>query len=127
MVDKNVRLLTSQIFFKPLPAVKAKGYDEPVQIFQPINKAGEDQWGHSKRDFVGRVNEIKQIMHTAKDVAIHGTMTKLVFVSAMSGTGKSTLMVQAVEHVRAMMKKMKRRVIISRNVSRDGDSRVPFR
>jgi class 3 adenylate cyclase len=36
LVDKNVRLLTSQIFFKPLPAVKAKGYTDPVPIFQPI-------------------------------------------------------------------------------------------
>ena len=30
LVDKSIRLLTnSQIFFKPHPAVNAKGYDEP--------------------------------------------------------------------------------------------------
>ncbi|KAL9178549.1 hypothetical protein ACHAXT_001887 [Thalassiosira profunda] len=126
LVDKNVRLLTSKLFFKPIPAVDAKGYDEPVPIFEPIRNAAENQWGQVKRNFVGRESEIKEIMQLAKDMASHGTASRMLFISAMSGTGKSTLMVQATAHVRSMMKKMNKRAFVTRNVSRDGDSRVPF-
>ncbi|KAL7537358.1 hypothetical protein ACHAXR_007762, partial [Thalassiosira sp. AJA248-18] len=127
LVDKNVRLLTSQVYFKPLPAVKAKGYDDPVPIFEPIRNAPDNQWGHvNKKNFVGRAKEVKQIMHIAKDMVFHGGVSRLVFVSAMSGTGKSTLMVNATELVRAMVKKMDRRIVVSRYISNDGDSRVPF-
>jgi class 3 adenylate cyclase len=127
LVDKNVRLLTSQIFFKPLPAVKAKGYTDPVPIFQPI-MSGENEWGHTTTNIVGRQKEIKEIMYVAQDMMKmrKASASNFVFVSAASGTGKSTLMVQATEHVRAMVKKMKKRVIVTRNISNDGDSRVPF-
>ena len=89
LVDKNVRLLTSQVFFKPLPAVKAKGYDEPVPIFEPRKHVADDEWGHAKRNFIGRENEVKQIMHIAKDMMYQRSITKMCFVSAMSGSGKS--------------------------------------
>ncbi|KAL9178556.1 hypothetical protein ACHAXT_001894 [Thalassiosira profunda] len=126
LVDKNVRLLTSKLFFKPIPAVDAKGYDEPVPIFEPIRNAAENQWGQVKRNFVGRESEIKEIMQLAKEMTLHGTASRMLFISAMSGTGKSTLMVQATAHVRSMLKKMNKRAFVTRNVSRDGDSRVPF-
>lgn len=125
LVDKNVRLLTSQIFFKPLPAVDAKGYADPVPIFEPV-MAGENEWGHTKRNIVGREKEIKEIMLVAKDMALTRMASKVLFVSAASGTGKSTLVVQSTERVRAMVKKMKKRVIVTRNISNEGDSRVPF-
>jgi class 3 adenylate cyclase len=89
LVDKNVRLLTSQVFFKPLPAVKAKGYDEPVPIFEPRKRVVDDEWGHAKRNFIGREDEVKQIMHIAKDMMYQTSVTKMCFVSAMSGSGKS--------------------------------------
>ncbi len=125
LVDKNVRLLTSQIFFKPLPAVDAKGYADPVPIFEPV-KSGENEWGHTKRYIVGREKEMKEIMLVAKDMTLTKMASKVLFVSAASGTGKSTLVVQSTERVRAMVKKMKKRVIVTRNISNDGDSRVPF-
>ena len=129
LVDKNVRLLTSQIFFRPLPAVNAKGYSDPVPIFQPMRTSTDQQtnkWGHAKKRFVGRSNEIKHIMHVAKGVALTRVTSKFLFVSASSGTGKSTLMVQATESVRAMVKKMKKSVIVTRYISNEGDSRIPF-
>ncbi|KAK1736676.1 adenylate/guanylate cyclase domain-containing protein [Skeletonema marinoi] len=119
LVDKNVRLLTSQIFFKPLPAVKAKGYTESVPIFEPV-MAGENEWGQTKTNIVGRETEMKEIMRVAKDMALSRIASKFLFVSAASGTGKSTLMVQSTERVRAMVKKMKKRVIVTRNISNDG-------
>jgi hypothetical protein len=39
LVDKTVQMSTNKVFFKPLPVVEAKGYDEPVPIFMPMNQA----------------------------------------------------------------------------------------
>jgi len=125
LVDKNVRMLTSQIFFKPLPPVNAKGYDDPVPIFVPV-QGNEPRWGNAKNNFVGRSNEIKQIMHIAKKIISERGASKFVFISATSGTGKSSMLVQATERVRAMMKMIKKRVIVTRNISNEGDTRVPF-
>ncbi|KAL7552126.1 hypothetical protein ACHAWF_018244 [Thalassiosira exigua] len=127
LVDKNVRLLTSQVFFKPLPAVKAKGFDEPMPIFEPIQTSTDDKWGQRKhKNFIGRSKEIMHIMRKAKDLVFGGTASKLVFLSAVSGTGKSALMAKSTKHVKAMLKKVNKKVITLRNTSREGDSRVPF-
>ena len=132
LVDKTVRLLTNKVFFKPLPAIEAKGYNEPVPIFEPMKQASsrpepEGHWRQAKRNFFGRAGELKQIMRTAKEVTLHDSISKLLLVTAMSGSGKSTLIVQATELVRAMAKKMHRRMIITRNISNEGDLMLPFR
>ena len=128
LVDKVVRLLSSdsQIFFKPLPPVKAKGYDEPVPIFEPI-RSNESQWGKWNHTFVGRSNEIQQIMQVAKCIALNNDASKFIFVSAESGSGKSAMITQTTARVRAMTQKMKKRIIVTRHISNEGDSRVPFR
>jgi hypothetical protein len=126
LVDKNVRLLSSQTYFKPLPAVTAKGYDEPVPIFEPM-KPNDTQWGKMVPNFIGRSNEIKHIMQVAKGMALNTSTSKFLFISAASGTGKSCMIVQAAARIRAMAKKMKRNAIVTRHVSNQGDSRVPFR
>ena len=129
LVDKSIRLLTShsQIFFKPLPAVSAKGYDEPVAIFEPVKTNELHQWDKLKPNFVGRSKEIKQIMQIAKDMALNRDVSKLLFVSAASGTGKSSMMAQTTARIRSMVKKMNKSIILTRHISNDGDSRVPFR
>ena len=56
------------------------------------------------------------------------SLTKLVCsLMCHEPSGKSTLMVQSTALVRAMAKKLRKRVIITRNISNEGDSRVPFR
>jgi class 3 adenylate cyclase len=128
LVDKNVRLLTShsQIFFKPLPPVTAKGYDEPVPIFEPL-KSVESKWGKLKPNFIGRSNEIKQIMQIAKGMTMNSDASKFIFITAASGSGKSTMIAQTTARVRAMVKKLKKSIITTRHISNQGDSRVPFR
>lgn len=128
LVDKNIRLLTtsSQIFFKPLPPVNAKGYDEPVPIFEPL-KSNDAQFGGKLRpNFVGRTHEIKQVMHIAKGMVLDRNASIFVFVSATSGSGKSSMLAQTTARIRAMMKKIKKTIIVTRHVSNEGDSRVPF-
>ena len=129
LVDKSIRLLTShsQIFFKPLPAVKAKGYDEPVPIFEPIKSNESLQWGKLKSNFVGRSTEIKQIMQIAKGMTLNKDFSKFLFVSAASGTGKSSMMIQTTARIRSMVKKMNKSIILTRHISNEGDSRLPFR
>lgn len=130
LVDKTVRLLTNQVFFKPLPAVEAKGYNEPVPIFELRKQAGPRSGSEvlqPVKKFVNRARELKQVMSIAKDIALRGSTSKLLLVTAKSGSGKSTFMVQAAERARAMVKKMNGRVIITRNVSNEGDSMIPFR
>ncbi|KAL3780068.1 hypothetical protein HJC23_007317 [Cyclotella cryptica] len=126
LVDKNVRLLTSQTYFKRLPPVNAKGYDEPVPIFEPI-KSNDTKWGKVVQNFIGRSNEIKHIMQVAKGMALNTGTSKFVLVSAASGTGKSCMIVQVAARVRAMAKKMNKYPIVTRHISNQGDSRVPFR
>jgi hypothetical protein len=97
-------MLTNKVFFKPLPGVEAKEYDEPVPIFKPMKQAAtrseqEGHWMQAKRNFFGRAGELKQIMHIAKEVTLHDSISKLLLVTAMSGSGKSTLMAQATELV----------------------------
>jgi hypothetical protein len=116
LVDKTVHMLTNKVFFTPLPVVEAKGYDEPVTIFEPMKQAAtrseqEGHWMQAKQNFFGRAGEPKQIMHIAKEVTLHDSISKLLLVTAMSRNGKSTLLAQATELIRAMVKKMHRRVI----------------
>lgn len=127
LVDKNVRLLTSQLYFKPLPAVEAKGYDEAVAIYEPIKHAAENPLGQGKRKFIGRADEINQILQMAKEVLLGGPFSKMFFISALSGSGKSALISHTTELVREMIKKLNKRLIITRHVCNDGDSRIPFR
>lgn len=123
LVDKNVRLPMRQVYFKPLQFIKAKGYDEPVPTFEPMKNADDDR--PKKKSIVGRAEEINRITSVAKDV-VSGNASNLVLVSGVSGTGKSTLLFQSVEHVRSMMKTMNNHVIVTRNISRERHSRIPF-
>ena len=129
LVDKKVRLLSSQIFFRPLGAIKAKGYDDPVPIFEPIKSENDGKWGLAKKNFVGRSNEIKTAMQNAKDIVTEGAACRMLFVEADSGTGKSSFLVHATERIKAMMRRVKtmhRRIFVVTNVSRENDSRIPF-
>ena len=130
IVDETARLVTGQLFFKPLPAVVAKGYDKPVPIFEPIRQvvSRSDSGGQqTKQKFVGRTSELKHILRIAKETIMHGSISKLLLVTAISGSGKSTFMSRATELVRGMVKRMNRRVIITGTVSNEGDSIIPFR
>lgn len=130
IVDKSARLFTGQLFFKPLPAVVAKGYDKPVPIFEPIEQVASRTGSggqQANQKFVGRTSELKHILHIAKETLLHDSISKLMLVTAISGSGKSTFMSQATELVGGMVKKMNRRVIITGNVSNEGDLIIPFR
>jgi len=126
IVDNNVRLKASTEFsFNALEPVKAKGYVVPVPIFEPLS-APEKRWGKATRDFVGRVDELDTILRWAKDIAYSDGESKMLFIQAKSGFGKSALVVQALSDIRKMGLKNRKRVIITRNISNEGDRMIPF-
>jgi hypothetical protein len=51
----------------------------------------------AKRKFFGRAGTLKQIMCIAKEITLHDSISKLLLVTAMSGSGKSALTAQATE------------------------------
>ena len=136
LVDKDVMAhMSSQISFRPLAPVEAKGYDDLVPIFEPIKSENDGKWGMVKKNFVGRTNEIETAMQSAKDMVREGAACRkgaacrIMFIEADSGTGKSSFLVHATERIKAMLRgvnAMYRRTFVATNVSRENDSRIPF-
>jgi tetratricopeptide (TPR) repeat protein len=65
-----------------------------------------------------------ELMGSAREIALNQHKSKLVFLSAESGMGKSTMVVHAIEHIRKMMGR--RRFIVTKHVSKESDLLVPF-
>jgi len=129
LVDNSVRLRAKTEFtFNSLQPVKAKGYVNPVPIFEPIS-AAEKRWGKPIRDFVGRKEQLNYIFRWAKHIAYSKDekKSKMLYIQAESGFGKSALISQALLEVRKKIFQKKKRVIITRNISNDGDRMIPFR
>ena len=126
LVDNNVRMLAHRSFgFNALPPVTAKGYAEPVPIFEPLSPL-ERSWGKLQPNFVGRKDEILQIMGMARDMVLKESPSRLVIVQGKSGMGKSTMVAHTIEHIRKLMGANKHRLIVTKNVSKESDALIPF-
>jgi hypothetical protein len=126
LVDNNVRMMAHRSYgFNALPPVVAKGYAEPVPIFEPLSPL-ERSWGRIQPNFVGRKDEILKIMGMARDMVLSESPSKLVLVESKSGMGKSTMVAHCIEHIRKLMGANKHRLIVTKNVSKERDSLVPF-
>ena len=112
--------------FNALPPVKAKGYSEPVPIFEPLSPL-ERSWGRIQPNFVGREQEIKALMGMARDiVSAEEPHSRLVFVASQSGMGKSTMVAHAIEHIRKLIGDDTRRLVITKQVGKESHSLLPF-
>jgi class 3 adenylate cyclase len=126
LVDNAVRTMADRSYaFNALPPVKAKGYSEPVPIFEPLSPR-ERSWGRVQPNFVGRKAEIMSMMVSAREMALTQCPSKIVYITGESGMGKSTMVVHAIEHVRKLMGASRRRVIVTKYVSKESDRLVPF-
>lgn len=127
LVSEAVRVKAGKEFaFNALPPVTAKGYTLPVSIFEPLSSV-ERRWGRNNSNFVGRSKEVEQIMAVAKEATKPHSLARLVFVAADSGTGKTTLVVHVMEHLRNVIHKNRKRRRIAKHVCRESDVLVPFR
>ena len=126
LVDDAVRMMADRSYgFNALDPVKAKGYSELVPIFEPLSPL-ERSWGRVQPNFVGRKKEIIELMGIARMTAMNHSKSSLVFISAESGMGKSTMVVHAIEHIRKLMGAHRRRMIVTTHVSKESDLLVPF-
>jgi len=128
LVDDAVRLMASKRFdFFSHPPVKAKGYKDPVPIFEPVSVI-ERQWNKIS-NFVGREKELKQLFEIGKlqlKEIDEDPKTHMVLIQAHSGLGKSSLAMQALGMIRRIGQRYKSEVKITKNVCKDGEQRVPF-
>jgi predicted ATPase len=111
--------------FIPYPPVKAKGYIDAVPVFKPLSSK-EARWGRADPKFVGRRKELDTICNISKSVTRENNPPNVVFVWGESGSGKSSFIVQAIAKVRSILFKMRKRVVVTRNISSEGDMLVPF-
>jgi hypothetical protein len=127
LVDNRVRMMANRSYaFNALPPVKAKGYAEPVPIFEPLSPL-ERMWGRILPNFVGRKNEIMKVMEMARDIMLaKESPSKLVIIEGESGMGKTTMVAHCIEHIRKLMGANKHRLIVTKNISKQSDSLVPF-
>jgi class 3 adenylate cyclase len=111
LVDDSIRVMACKSYgFRALEAIKAKGYAEHVPIFEPLTPL-QRRWGHTEPHFVGRGKELLDLKGIACGMA-HSTAapSKLVLISGVSGVGKSTLVVHAIDKIKEAMHVMKKRI-----------------
>uniref|UniRef100_A0A7S4RWS7 Guanylate cyclase domain-containing protein n=1 Tax=Ditylum brightwellii TaxID=49249 RepID=A0A7S4RWS7_9STRA len=143
LVDDAIKSMANKRFdFLSHPPVRAKGYSSLVPIFEPQSEI-ERQW-NKLSCFVGRETELKRLVGLAKtilsrekgkDNAAQANREKierdkanslLCLIQAHSSLGKSSLAMQAMDHIRRLGSHYKKEVTITKNVCKDGEQSVPF-
>ena len=128
LVDNAIRLMAYKSYgFRALHPVEAKGYTEPVPIFEPLSPL-QRRGGCIKPNFVGRRRELGELKSIASHMALSSTNapSRLILVSGISGLGKSTLVVHAIEEIRQTLRILKKRIVVTKYVSRESDILTPF-
>jgi hypothetical protein len=88
----------------------------------------EARWGKVNPHFVGRKAEIKAICRVAQKMSAgQENLPEMYFIWGETGSGKSDFLVQTFAMMRKLLVTTIKRVILSRNVSNEGDELVPFR
>jgi hypothetical protein len=126
LVDEEVKRKASNRGFEGLAPVKAKGYRELVAIYEPTLHHRRS-WGSQGADFVGRLQEIKKILKLTEDVIDASASTCMVWVSAESGYGKSSLLGYATERIQELCSSKSATHVILCHVCCDADSFQPLR
>lgn len=101
LVDEEVRKRAGNSrLFEALEPVMAKGYDDPVPIFVPTRSHQRVNWQDLRDGFVGRENEMEEILSFAKLFMSGGNdEASMLVVSAEEGAGKSSLLAKCTEEM----------------------------
>ena len=126
LVDEEVRRKASNRGFEGLAPVKAKGYKHLVPIFEPVQQH-RNSWGSQGADFVGRKSEVERILKLSEDVIDASASTAMVWVSAESGYGKSSLLAHSIEKIQDLCSSKSATHVILCHVCSDADSFQPLR
>ena len=126
LVDDKVRLEAGSSFvFNALGSVKARGYDEPVQIFEPVGLS-ERKWKKVDPYFAERDVELKKILSTGKDILLHDNQPSFFLLCGEELSGKSSLLAKSAESLRIIASHCDRPTIFLKYVNNDTDSEVPL-
>jgi len=126
LVDEEVKLKAGERPFRALEPVKAKGYDDPVKIYNPEENVRKP-WVNIAEEFVGRDEEIECLVSTARSVMEDAFSAKTVFISGPYGIGKSYAISKATHDIEMNCVNKEMPYHISRLVFCADDSFRPFR
>mmetsp|Transcript_39310 Transcript_39310/g.45880 ORF Transcript_39310/g.45880 Transcript_39310/m.45880 type:complete len:1642 (-) Transcript_39310:798-5723(-) len=132
LVDDAVRRQATRFFeFKSYAPVRAKGYPDPVPIFEPLTVI-ERQW-KKPRGFVGRKKEMNLILNMARSCIVGAKKpTNMILVTGESGVGKSSMVYEAIQKVRRLDMKGRTRssrqtqILIAKGVCEEIEAKVPY-
>lgn len=130
LVDEAVRDQSdSRFVFKELSPVQAKGYDEPVPIFQPLHAVAPTKKKKSSVPFIGRVEEKSAIIKIAENMlgGKGNDQGALIFLMGESGMGKSALVHEIMAQIKADSIDSARTIVTTKSTSTETDQRVPLR
>jgi len=132
LVDRSFRIKARTSPFRVRKPISAKGYDKPVRIYEPkqgVRKA----WAQIPDDeFVGRSNELSQLTSLASDIlgiekkTKSSSSSKLVFISAPYGYGKSCLLSHSCSKIEKLCRERSASYHVTRHVFSEDDSFQPF-
>jgi len=139
LVNDEVRIQCDNrfLFNTAMEPVKAKGYQIPVQIFEPLSIL-DKKW-RRPRYFIGRHSEIMTILNLARSVtamrarrrnssSMGKYKTKILSVRGESGIGKSAMVYQALKKIQQIDQgKKSKKISTMKVVCEEGDEFVPFR
>ncbi|KAG7361535.1 adenylate/guanylate cyclase [Nitzschia inconspicua] len=130
LVDENIRNHANGKFaFRSLQPVKAKGYDAPVIILEPVHEMSSRLSRKSKiAKFVGREDEKKAIVNFAQKILDDqfNPHASIVNVVGDSGIGKSTLCVAAMNDIKTLCWKRRKVLVSLRSSSTEDQQRIPL-
>jgi tetratricopeptide (TPR) repeat protein len=123
-VDQSVKEKAGSRRFAALPPVKAKGYKDLVQIFEPLPLHDAIRSDLEFR-FVGRKAELHTIMEQAK-VKTNTRAAHFFLVTGDSGSGKSSLCRQASKQIKMICEESDLTYLSIGIACNEGDVFVPF-
>ena len=127
LVDNAVRHLASKSYgFNAFEPVFAKGYKDPVPIFEPLSPL-ERSWGKIEPNFAGRKEEIKTFVKVATEmIKYEKEQARFLMISASNGMGKTTMLAHGIEHARKIASANTRRFVVAKHVAQANDSMIPY-
>jgi chromosomal replication initiation ATPase DnaA len=129
LVDEAVRAQAGNRFaFRSLPPVKAKGYDKPVPILEPLNSV-EKRKKKSSVAFVGRNAEKFAITSIAERIleTPFQAQSAMVFLMGELGMGKSALALSVMEDIKKLAEDKHSVIATARSTSTETEQRIPLR
>lgn len=124
LVDNAVRLLADQSYaFNALAPVRAKGYPEPVPIYEPLNALDESKL---RTNFVGRRKEIMSLVGIAREMAAKKCPSRFAFIIGESGMWKGTMVSHALEYIQRYLNKDRISHVVTRASTKENDRLHPF-